>query len=275
MHKHMLISSAIFACGVMLGLLTATHSMAFDKEDGLKAVTLEYPPYEFADQGEPSGLAVEIVKEAIKRTGVNTIHFEFHPWNWAVSMTKSGKADMLFNAGRDREREQWGHYVDSVLVLQQYYLFKSKDDTTTINANYSNVHGKSIAVRLGYLYGNGAFKRALSRQFKKVVYSYSTEQSVNLLLKRRVDFFVGDYTPVIHYLREKDLLSDIDIVKQSESSSNFNVLTWPTYIIFSKKNVSRGYVDEVHNALEEMKLDGTYNSILETFGYPYQTYKPD
>ena len=257
-----------YLAAIVASHLTAINSFAFDKDHGLRAVTLEYPPYEFVDQDEPTGAAIEIVKEAVRRTGVNTISFEFHPWNWAVSMTQSGKSDLLFNAGKNRERARWGHYVDSTLILQKYYLFKNKDSQITVSKQFDNVQESSIAIRLGYLYGNGPFKQAIDdNRFGSVAYTYSTQQSVNLLLKNRVDFFVGDYAPVMHYLEKNGLLSEIDIVKQESSFDNLVVLEWPTYILFSKKNISKAYVEEVKNALNEMKTDGTYQSILDEFSY--------
>ena len=257
-----------YLSAIIISNFIIVNSFAFDKEQGLRAVTLEYPPYEYIDQNEPTGAAIEIVKEAVKRTGVHTISFEFHPWNWAVSMTKLGKSDLLFNAGKNKERKRWGHYVDSTLILQKYYLFKRKDTHITVNKQFDNVEGQSIAVRLGYLYGDGSFKQAIdNHKFGNIAYTYSTQQSVSLLLKNRVDFFVGDYDPVMHYLEKNDLLSDIDIVKQEDSIDALVVLEWPTYILFSKKNITKTYVDEVNEALEGMKLDGTYHSILEEFSY--------
>ena len=65
---------------LVLSSLFTTDSLAFDKVAGIRAVTLEYPPYESLESHEPKGIAVEIIKEAISRTGVNRISFEFHPW---------------------------------------------------------------------------------------------------------------------------------------------------------------------------------------------------
>ncbi len=243
-------------------------SYGFDKNRGLKAVTLSYPPYEYIENNQPTGIAIDIIRELAARTGVNSVSFGFHPWKWSVSLTKEGHSDLLFNAGVSEERQKWGHYVESTLILQKYYLFAKKGYGFSVNPNFDNVKDRSIAIRLGYLYGDGPFRQALDNdQFGSVTLSYSTKQSVNLLLNDRVDMIVGDFIPINHYLIENHLEREVVIIKTPGSNSNMRVLTWPTYLLFSKKSVDKLYVDEVNQALEEMKKTGSYQSIFQKYGY--------
>lgn len=244
-------------------------SYGFEKDRAILAATLDYPPYEYLEDGQPKGIAVEIIREAVKRTGVNEVVFEFFPWKRAVFLVESGQNDILFNAGKNQARQQWGYYVDSTLRLQKYVLFKKRSKNIEVNPDFSNVKDKSIAVRLGYLYGSGPFRHALDEEkFNYVILSNSTRQSVDLLLGDRVDFFVGDYLPVMHYIKENALYDRIDIVKEPVGrSDNLVVLTWPTYILFSNQKVSLKYVQEVEAAMNEMKADGFIDSVFEKYAY--------
>jgi polar amino acid transport system substrate-binding protein len=232
----------------------------------IDAVTLDYPPYEYLDNGQPAGLAVEIIQEAIKRTGASGVNFSFLPWKRAVKFTQLGRSDLLFNAGKNEERQQWGLYVDSTLINQTYVLFKRKDSNISVNPNFDNVKDHSIAIRAGYLYGSGAFRTAIDNdRFDYVMQSDSTDQSVRQLLEERVDLFVGDYLPVMHYIKENMLTDRIDIVHEPGSDKHMVVLEWPTYLLFSKKRVTEQYVQQVNDAMKEMKADGSYSKIYDKY----------
>lgn len=111
-------------------LLTSTPYGQADNT--LRAATLIYPPYEYLEKGQPAGIATELIHEVSKRIGYK-VTFDFFPWKRAVAMVEHGEYDLLFNAGKNRARQQWGRYVDSVLILQEYVLFKRKERPITIN----------------------------------------------------------------------------------------------------------------------------------------------
>lgn len=173
---------------------------------------------------------------------------------------------MLFNAGKNQTRQEWGHYVDSPLIVQRYVFFKRKYSDIQINPNFDNAKQIPIAIRTGYLYGTGMFRNALDEnRFCFIVESETMKQSIELLLNKRVDIFVGDYLPVMHYIKEKGLEHQVDIVKSAKTKDNQIVLEWPTYIIFSKKKVTKQYLDRINAILDEMKVDGSYYSYFKKY----------
>ena len=230
------------------------------------ASTLHYPPYEYVEDGKPKGIAIELIKHAIEKIGAKATDFNFYPWRRAVKSVQYGDSDMLFNAGKNEARQKWGHYVESTLIMQNYVLFKRKGSSIQINANFDNAEKYPIAVRTGFLYGTGLFRGALDRdQFSYIVQSETTMQSIDLLLNKRVDVFVGDYLPVMHYISKHNLEDQIDIVKEVGSYKNMSVLLWPTYIVFSKKRVDKSTVNKITQALEEMKADGSYYAVFKKY----------
>jgi len=256
-HKHsfyMLVFIALFAFSLNV------------KADPLQASTLDYPPYEYMENGQAKGIAVDIIKEAIKRSGDHSVEFSFYPWRRAVNSVEFGSSDILFNAGKNEARQVWGYYVESPLILQKYVLFKLKGDEVKVNANFDNVKSLAIAIRTGYLYGSGVFRKALDRgKFSYLVQSETTKQSIDLLLNKRVDMFVGDYLPVMHYIQKNGLDSEIDIVVEEQQYRPLIVLTWPTYILFSKKRTDISYVHKIDRILNEMKQDGTYDMFFHKY----------
>ncbi|MCG7498816.1 transporter substrate-binding domain-containing protein [Vibrio sp. Of7-15] len=244
-------------------------SHAFDKNTPLIAATLEYPPYEYSENGKAKGIAVEIIREVARRTGVKHVQFNFYPWKRAVYSAKVGDSHLLFNAGKNEERQLWGRYSDSVLILQKYVLFKRATSTIEVDNTFDNVSDVAIAIRMGYLYGTGPFRQAVdSEKFASVTLSKSTQQSVNMLLGDRIDLFIGDYLPVMHYIKKHHLENQIDVIKRKEApTQNLIVLTWPTYLLFSKKNVDVHFVSEVKETLDQMKDDGFVDEVFQRYMY--------
>lgn len=231
-----------------------------------RASTLPYPPYQYidTDTGTAKGLAIEVIDELFRRTGNGQVEYKFYPWKRAVHLTQSGNSDLLFNAGKNQARQAWGRYVDSVLILQRYNLFKRRDHSLFLSRDFRDAGDLSIAVRAGYLYGEGAFRQALDTEmFKSIHFSESTEQSVQMLLHGRVDLFVGDYLPVKHYLEENQLTSEIDRIQLD--GEPMEVLRWPTYILLSRENTSEEIAQELYLEMEEMKRDGTYQAIVKRY----------
>ncbi len=253
----------------VLCLLLCSSFNAFassSKPQSLTAATLEYPPYEYTVNGMPRGIAVEIIEEAVKRTGVDNIEFNFYPWKRAVYSAQNGDSDMLFNAGKNEARSKWGQYSKHILILQKYVLFKRRLDQIEVNNNFNNLEKHSIAIRLGYLYGTGPFRQAIdNNKFARVEQTNSTKQSIDMLLGGRVDMLVGDYLPVMHYIKRNRLEHAIDIIKDSNSAANKVVLTWPTYILFNKKKVPSSYIKKVDSAMQQMQQDGFIEAVFEKY----------
>jgi polar amino acid transport system substrate-binding protein len=229
----------------------------------LRAATLEYPPYQFIVDGKATGFSIDIINEISARLVDTHIEFNFYPWKRAVFSAQSGRSDLLFNAGKNKARQEWGKYTQSVLIEQEYVLFKRRDSNIEIMPDFSGASSYSIAVRAGYLYGSGKFRDALdNNSFLGIEYSESTAQSINMLLGQRVDVFVGDYLPVMHYIKANNLIEKIEIINDpTQVATYLTVLEWPTYLLFNRQNISDSLVSRFDDTLMEMKRDGTYQKL--------------
>lgn len=246
-----------------ISLLFCTFARA-DSPQPVIASTLHYPPYEYLENGVAKGIAVDIIREALKRSGRPEVFFNFYPWKRAVYHTRHGDGDLLFNAGKNQKRQEWGYYVNSVLIQQSYVLFKLRNDHFSVLPDFSNTQDRVISIRQGYLYGSGPFRKALdSGRFLSVELADSTEQSVKQLLNGRVDMFVGDQLPVQYYLKQHGMERYVDIVLYQ--GEKLEVLSWPTYLLFSKSRTTPEFIQKVYSAMEEMKQDGSFQRIIQDY----------
>lgn len=249
---------------VMTMCYCASIPVRADEVTTFKANTLSSPPYIYKDGGQVTGIAVDIVNEAFHRIGGYKVKYTLLPWRRAVKRTKEGEVDLLLYASHSEQREAWGRYVDSVLINTSFKLFKRADATIQLNPDFNEVSHLSIAVRGGYIYQPGEFLRAVqNNQFRDVIYSDSTEQSIELLLRGRIDLFIGDELPVVFFLKQRQLQKVVDTVKLNGEA--LEVFSVPTYILLSKQNTDVELSGQLSDALNGMRSDGTYQNIYDRY----------
>lgn len=258
----------IYLCVILMSaFLGISFSLLAEQPDKhIKATTLLYPPYEYLEDGQPTGIAIDIINEAFNRMGDYRVQFSFFPWGRSVHETKVGRQDMLFNAGVNQERKEWGSYVKTTLVEQRYVLFALADSQFSVNSNIDNVEELVFGTKLHYIYGTGVLRNALDNQhFKRVVKVRSISQNVQMLLKGRIDLFVGDYLPVMYHLTKNCLIDSVRVVKETNTNNELVVLNWPTYLLISKKSSFFPQLNRLNNVMAEMKDLGVFEELAAPY----------
>ncbi len=229
----------------------------------LQMRTLENPPLAYTDEnGNITGILVDVIREAVRQTG-HEVEFRIDPWKRVLQEVAVGNADAAFNAGLTEERSAWGHYHDSVLIDETYVFFSH--GPMTLSSELSEAPGLSVGIQLGYYYGE-RFDRMLKNQpFRALEVSQTIPRNLQLLKAGRTDVFIGDLLPTMYYLKEMGLENQIQIVRASETGLPLVVSTSPTYVAFSKRRVEPGYVREFDEALQTIKADATFDSILQSY----------
>ncbi|MGM0613081.1 MAG: transporter substrate-binding domain-containing protein [Bacteroidota bacterium] len=95
----------------------------------------EYPPYSFVNQeGNPEGLAIDLMKEAAKAAGLN-VKFKIGVWSHIKQELANGQIDALPLVGRTPEREELFDFTmpylslhGAVFVREENTSIKSLDD---------------------------------------------------------------------------------------------------------------------------------------------------
>ncbi|MGR3637229.1 MAG: substrate-binding periplasmic protein [Shimia sp.] len=102
-----------------LALTTATVAQAAD----VKLFTEDYAPYNYLDNGELTGHGVDIIKEALSRSGV-TADMEVTKWSRAISKAEQDADTCVFTTARTPEREErfnWAGpmYSEAIYLIQK------------------------------------------------------------------------------------------------------------------------------------------------------------
>ncbi|WP_414689262.1 MULTISPECIES: transporter substrate-binding domain-containing protein [unclassified Neptuniibacter] len=57
---------------------------------------MNYPPYQYIENERLKGIAADMIKEALTRTGPYQVDFKFYPWKRAVHLTEHSQSDLNF-----------------------------------------------------------------------------------------------------------------------------------------------------------------------------------
>ena len=118
----------------------------------LELVTLQYPPYVFEHNGEIKGIALEIVEEAFRRMQ-QPVNVKLLPWARALKYIKRGKADAIFTAFKNPERETFMVYSKEVLINQTISLFVRKDSNIIFDGDLKKLSNYRFGVVRKVSYG--------------------------------------------------------------------------------------------------------------------------
>ena len=225
--------------------------------------TLENPPLEYIDkQGHVAGIAADIVREAVRRTG-NEVDIRIYPWKRVIQEVSQGHADAAFNAGLNDERRRWGLYPRQVLINETYVLFASK--RLEMGDDLSAFSTMRLGTQLGYFYGPDFQAHLDDGTFGTVETVPSIAHNLRKLVAGRIDLFVGDLLPTRYYLDAMGLHDQVHVVTRTGSHRPAVISVSPTYVAFSRLRTDPAYVQRFSAALEAMKKDHTYERIIQRY----------
>lgn len=86
-------------------LLYVVLSFAVVNAEEITAVTEDYPPYNYEENGKVTGLSTEIVKATLDEAEIK-YSIKTYPWSRAIEMAENGENVLIFTITRNKERER-------------------------------------------------------------------------------------------------------------------------------------------------------------------------
>ncbi len=253
----------------VLFILVITISLSFGST--LKIMAYEYRPYMYEENNEIKGIVIDVVKEVFRRME-QPISIRFVTWTNALHNIKSGKFDALSLIYKNKVREKFGDYSSEVLIPQEITFFVRNDSKITFDGDLEKLKKFKIGVIRGFSYGP-IFDDAVSKGVLKVDKTRSLKQNISKLLVGRYDILIDGRYVVLDELSAINKNESQSIVKKMSVKKYKYVLkelkpsieTMLGYMMFSKKNKLTQIRDEFDRTLINMKKDGSYQRILESF----------
>ncbi|MBW2545397.1 MAG: transporter substrate-binding domain-containing protein [Deltaproteobacteria bacterium] len=220
-------------------------------EEISQVYTLEYPPVCFTKDGKATGIATEMVREALKRLDVS-YDIRSLPWKRAYAYLSEEPDVMLFTVTRTEARENLFKWAGPI-ITSRLVFFARKDSTIEIKS----LEDAKKVDRIGLVQGYSVEKHLRERGFTNIDTMGASEKTNPVkLMKGRIDLWatvdlVGIYNAKLQGINPEDMKIVYVVIKDQHK-----------YIAFSKQ-VPDEIVQKWQDVLDEMKQDGTFKKVLD------------
>ncbi len=226
----------------------------------LRVATFDYPPFQYKENGQIKGIAVDIVKEMFKRLN-QPIKIDFYPFQRALKNLETGETDVIFTFYHKKDREAFADYSKEPLVDQTISLFVHEDSPITFDGDLSKLNQYKFGL-VRFSYGS-TFDAAVDKHLiTKIEHVSKMDLNMKKFLRRRFDILPSDRWVAYYYYSKVNPERNAP-VKLKELKPP--VQSFPAYMGFSKANNLSPLRDKADAVLKEMKEDGTYQRIIDGY----------
>lgn len=241
----------------ILALLALLAAPAF--AETLRYAVFPAPPFIIFNQDDTSenirGIDVDIARTVAERMNVR---LEFIPCTWARALTlmKSGNADILSSAFRKPDREEYMRYIETPLLEQLPVAFYIRSGSDVRINRFEDLYAVDS---VGVLHGASYFARFDKDPTIRRTVVNTQDQLFEMLLAGRFDCAAG-YVP-----RENYYLSQVSFRGQVERSVFVHNEYSPTYMTVSRRSAFMKRFDEMNQIVTQLVEDGTVRDITERY----------
>ncbi|RLD35777.1 MAG: hypothetical protein DRI83_06340, partial [Bacteroidetes bacterium] len=187
-------------------ILTSEESEWIAANTNIKVANeLDWPPFDFAVDGEPRGYSIDLIKLIAEKTGLQLEFVNGYSWAELLDLFKEGEIDILPAFYLNDERKEFILYTESyaanpsILVTHVGISEVSK---------LEDFNGRSVAVISGY-----ATALALEERYPDIkrVYVKDALEGLNSVSLGKTDGFIGSIG-TIAFLIEENFIPNIRII---------------------------------------------------------------
>lgn len=210
------------------------------------ATNATFPPYEYYEGDEIVGIDAEIAQAVAEKLGLE-LKIEDMEFDSIITAVQQGKADMgLAGMTITPDREENVNFSDTYATGIQSVIVKEDSDIASID----DLDGKKIGVQLsttGDIYATDDYGKENVEQYNKGA------DAVMALTQGKVDAVIIDNQPAKSFVESTEGLKILDTEYAEEEYA----------ACINKENTA--LLEAINGALEELKADGTIQSILDKY----------
>lgn len=221
------------------------------------ATEATYPPFEYVDpNGKIQGYDIDLANALCQQMHVQCT-FTNQPWDSLVPSLKLGKFDALISALAITDtRKQQVDFTDPYLSTTAIFVAPV---ASHLSISPGNLKDKTIGVQ-----GGTTFEQYLMAEYPDIIKikTYNSIQDAFLdLASGRVDAVLGDTPSIVDWLHKHDTAEKYEQVGEPVINPKFFGIGYAIAVQKGNKEL----VDAFNAALNEIKLNGTYQKINEKF----------
>jgi polar amino acid transport system substrate-binding protein len=227
---------------------------------GLVLVAADSPPTAYMENGRPSGILVDVVTEASRRTGYQ-LEIQLMPWARCLAEIRGGRVDGIFSVFRLPERNEFLSYTSVPIITEVLAFFVPADSDLRFDGDIGQLGGFRIGIIRGTSYGTKVDDALKAGVWSKVAETSNIDGLVGMLALKRIDLAVGYRHVVFEAARKKGYLSKI-----KELAPAIDEI--PSYLAFTKRRDYSEVVASFDRALTSMKNDHSFEAIYKKYLEP-------
>jgi polar amino acid transport system substrate-binding protein len=226
-----------------------TNALAANPEttSQLRVLTADNPPLNFSKDGQLTGLATEVVRELIRRTGTGGV-IEMTTWPEGYRALSDHPNVALFSTVMTAERKGHFQWVGPLVTLDTNLYALKGSGIEIANLDQARKAGKIATVSKYY-----SEQMLAAENFTNTVSYPDRATSLRQLLDGKVQLVAASNTEMPAALNNAGASAD-------DVKSAFTLSTDLVYVAFSD-GTSRALVARWQNELDAMKRDGTFARI--------------
>ncbi|MFP4030682.1 MAG: substrate-binding periplasmic protein [Desulfococcaceae bacterium] len=226
----------------------------------IAAVTEEMPPFNHTENGKVTGMATEVVREALDRSDLPAT-FLVYPWKRAYQIALRQPNVLIYSIGRNPDREKQFQWVGVIAPVNMYF-FKLRDR--------DQIQLESVAdakqYKIGAVSGDYTLNFLRAQGFPEAGLDVTGAFNLNFrkLFERRVDLVLVDELTAASLIRSEAAMGRPYRMDKLERALFVAELSTGMYMAFSLGTPAET-VEKTRTALESLKKDGTYQAILDRY----------
>ncbi|MGZ5575541.1 MAG: EAL domain-containing protein [Methylobacter sp.] len=162
----------------------------------------DFAPYEWVDaKGNYVGLSAEYIALVEQRLGVKLEIIKDKPWAEILKMAQQGKLDMLSNANKTPEREQYLIFTEPYLHTPAIII---SDSSNGFIGSLDRLNGKQVTLEKGYF-----MQELLMHDYPeiKLVLAGNVHDALAMVSSAKVDAYIGDAASAHYAIKKEGMLN--------------------------------------------------------------------
>lgn len=238
--------------GLLLGIgivLTVVCTMSFAGRETLTLAFVDFPPYEWQEDGEARGILVDVVKEACKKADV-PVELRFLPFKRAFKEVREGRLSGLFNFYKTEQR--LAHFDYSIPIIENRLVLFVRKDKEIDFKTLDDLQGYKIGVMRGYSYGEAFDAADLIREEAN-----DHESAFAKLLYGRIDAYACDMVVGVYTSRKLGIEGELKVLCTP-------IETMKGHIGFTKGKYPE-VIQKLNEQIEAMQQEGRIAEIVDGY----------
>lgn len=242
--------------------LTLTFAATADQaSDSLQIAASEFPPYEYSDQSllGVQGFSADLIRIVLKKMNVKIKRHSIYPWKRGLMMVYRGDIDAIHSASSTEERLKYSWFPQEPLTTSsKVFLIKKENLKKLKYESYEDLIGHTIGIVRGFNYPADFLSFVKTQDnYHEVV---KIEQLFDMLRADRLDYIVSEANVANNIVKLKQLQNEIVIL-------NKPLQIKPMFLIFSKKRVSKSFVDKFSVELKSFKNTDEFFMLCKKYDF--------